>query len=402
MIPRRRIPVETADFAEWLRALMKRGGPAREAVAAFEQAMVAYLGCRHARATCSGRDAIELALDGLGVGEGDEIIVPAYTLGELMPLLQARGLRPVPADIEADTFNINPDHAAARLTPKTRVILATHLLGAPCDIERICALAREHGIGVIEDCAHGLGATVGGKKVGTFGDAAIFSHEVNKAVPTYGGGMLVTNRDDIAARAAEVLDARPESEWPTLKKTFSSWIEEGVIRSPFYPILVRILFSKLFARAFEAFYRGSHDKLRKVKAQYTGFQARLGSRRLGKLDDRNADLNALWSRLAQALPDGFDVQVRDRVGVPAFYNFVALSPIEPAELRRRVMRYGVDIGIGSEVMDDVGKQLGYDDCPMAERVGGRAVLLPLYQGLSDRRFRRLVRALDAAVDGGAT
>lgn len=401
MIPRRRIPIEAADFAEWLRSLLKMGGSARDAVAVFEQAMTEYLGCRHARATCSGRDAIELALDGLGATDGDEIIVPAYTLGELMPLLQSRGLRPIPADIEADTFNINPDHVARRITSKTRVILATHLLGAPCDIERICALAGEHDIGVIEDCAHGLGASVGGKKVGTFGDAAIFSHEVNKAVPTYGGGMLVTNRHDIAQRAADELDARPESEWPTLKKTFSSWIEEGVIRSPFYPILVRILFSKLFAAAFEKFYRGSHDKLRKVKAQYTGFQARLGRRRLAKLDDRNARLNERWTALARALPDGFEMQVRDRVGTPAFYNFVALSPIDPAELRQRVMRYGVDIGIGSEVMDDTSKQLGFDDCPMAERVAGRAVLLPLYEGLSDRRFRKLVRALDAATNGGA-
>ncbi len=399
MIPRRRVPIARTDFVEWFRSFVRRGASAADDVSRFERAVADYLGCEFARATSSGRDAIELALDGVGAQPGDEVIVPAYTLGELLPLLQARGLKLLAADIEADTFNIDPRRVADRITPKTRAILATHLLGAPCDIEAICALAREHDVAVIEDCAHGFGASVAGRKVGTFGDAAIFSLEVNKAVPTYGGGIIVTGDPKIAESVSAALDARPRSERAARKKAFSTWVEESLIRSPFYAILARILFSEKFARTFERFYRGSHDRLRTVKRAYTGFQARLGIARLGQLDDRNERLNRRWDELAGQLPDGFTVQVRDRVGTPAFYNFVALSPIGPKALRRRAMRLGLDVGIGSEVMDDCGRMLDADDCPTATRVAERAVLLPFYDGLSRRRFRRLVRTLEKLAAG---
>lgn len=370
-------------------------------MASFERAFTEYLGCGFARATTSGRDCIELALGAVGVASGDEVIVPAYTLGELMPLLQARGLTLIPADIEEDTFNIDPRRIAERITPRTKAILATHLLGAPCDIEAICGLARERGVAVVEDCAHGLGADVSGRKVGTFGDAAIFSLEVNKAVPTYGGGVVVTNDAKAAEAIAAALDSRPRNDKPALKKAFSSWLEEGMVRSPFYSILARILFSERFAARFEQMYRGGHDRLRAVKPRYSGFQARLGLRRLGQLDRRNERLNERWEAMAKGLPEGFVRQARDRVGRPAFYNFVALSPIPPRELRKRVMRRGVDIGVGSEVMDECARMLGFEDCPVAASVSERAVLLPLYDGLSQRRFRRVIRALEEAVRGEA-
>ncbi len=401
MIPRRRMPIAASDFAEWGRSLVRPSDAAAEDVARFEQAMREYLGCSFARATTSGRDAIELALDGAGYQQGDEIVVPAYTLGELIPLLQAKGLTPVPADIKEDTFNVDPACVAKRISERTRFVLATHLLGAPCDIRRICEVASERGIVVIEDCAHGLGASVDGQKVGTFGDAAIFSHEVNKAVPTYGGGTLVTRDDKIAEKATAALASRPRIERPALKKARSSWLEEGVIRSPFYGILARILFSETFSKRFEQAYRGGHDKLRSVKTAYSGFQGRLGTRRLAELDARNERLNRLWDEFAAMLPESYGIQVRDRVGKPAFYNFVARSPIEPRELRRRVMRRGVDIGIGTEVMDDTSEMLGYDDCPVARGVFGRAVLVPLYDGMRPRQVRKVARVLAQAVGGEA-
>jgi perosamine synthetase len=394
MIPRRRILIQPVDLAEWLRALVRSRSAATEDVARFERAFAEYLGCSFARATASGRDAIELALDAVGVKAGDEIIVPAYTLGELMPLLESRGYSAVPADIDEGTFEMNVDCVAKRIGPKTRAILATHLLGAPCDIVSICELARKHGLAVVEDCAHGLGASVGGRKVGTFGNAAIFSFEVNKACPTYGGGMIVTNAPEVASRISTTLDTRPRIEKPAMKKALKTWMEEMLIRSPFYAILARILFSPKFAARFEQAYRGSHDRARTVKTAYSGFQARLGLRRLARLDDRNARLNRLWDDLAASLPSGMRSQDRRCFGEPAFYNFVALTSMDLAEFRRRAMRLGIDVGIRGEVEDDCGHMLGADDCPVAARIFGQAVLLPLYEGLSRRRFKRLVKALN--------
>ncbi|MCZ7584536.1 MAG: DegT/DnrJ/EryC1/StrS family aminotransferase [Deltaproteobacteria bacterium] len=139
------------------------------------------------------------------------MIVPAYTLAELLPLMRAHGLRPVAADIEPEGFNVDVKSVEAHITPNTKAILATHLFGAPCDIEALCALASARGLHVVEDCAHGLGATVNGRKAGTFGTAAFFSFEVNKALPTYGGGMVVTRM-----RA-------PARRWPRRSTAVRAW-----------------------------------------------------------------------------------------------------------------------------------------------------------------------------------
>ena len=402
MIPRRRLTIRGRDVPQWLYSTLfsTLENDARDA-AAFEATFRDYLGCSFARATCSGRDALQLALDALGVRPGDELIVPAYTLGELVTLLKSKGYVPVAADIEPDTFNMDLRSIEAHLTPRTRAIVALHLHGAPCDIEAICELARRHDIRVVEDCAHAMGAAVGERKVGTFGDASFFSLESNKALATYGGGVVVVKDRQAAERVTAALSGRRRSKWPALKKALSHWKEELAIRSPLYGPLARLAFSPRFAAAFERSYRRSQQRQRSSSVAYSGFQARVGLKALAELDDRNARLNRLWQRLADRLPEGLAAQVRDRIGQPAFYNFVARSHrIAPAELRRQLFRRGVDIGIGNEVMNDCAKLLGAEDCPVVAAVFKDAVILPLYDGLSRRRFDRLVRALHQVSAGG--
>jgi perosamine synthetase len=397
MIPRRNLPISINDFKLWLKSIFTAEDNPGERVERFETAFAEYLGAPFVRATASGRDAIELALSALGAKKGDELIVPAYTLGELLPVIQALGIVPIPAEIEPDTFNIDVAAIQWRISEKTRGILATHLLGAPCDIEAICALAAKNDLFVIEDCAHALGATVRDRKVGTFGDAAIFSQEQSKALPTYGGGLLATQDEKVAIGINCELNQRKRNKKPALKKAFSTWIEEAVIRSPLYALLARILFNPKIATHFENAYRGSHDKLRGEKLAYTDFQARIGLERLPLVDARNARLNARWEELAGSLPEGFTPQVRTKIGSPAFYNFVTLSPIAPTDLRVETLSRGVDMGIGSEIEDDCSEILGFKDCPVTRKIAAAAVMLPLYDGLSKRQLRRMLKVLHKAV-----
>ena len=398
MIPRRRLPIRSDDLTEWLRALRSIFHQSEDDVSKFERAFADYIGCEFARATTSGRDALELALDAVGAVPGDEVIIPAYTLGELLPLMQSKGLTLIPADIEQDTFNIDIESIKNHINERTKVLCATHLMGAPCDIVNICALANHHGVAVIEDCAHGLGASVSGQKLGTFGAAAIFSLEVSKAVPTYGGGMFVTNDREMAASADSALllrwHGRRRSELSALRKALFSWMEELVVRSPLYAPLAKLLFSERAAKHFEKFYRGAHDQVRTEKIAYGNYQARIGLKRLRELDSRNARLNKSWAKLAMKLPEGFSAQNRERVGEPAFYNFVALANTDTAALRHRAARSGIDMGIRSEIMDDCAGMLKADDCPVAASVFDRAVLLPLYDGLSEKKFTWLVSVLN--------
>jgi len=160
----------------------------------FEKEYAAYVGCNQAVALSNGTVALELALWALGVGPGNEVVVPSRTFIASASCAVMRGARPVVADVDPVSQNLTAETVAAVLTPRTRAIIAVHLAGWPCDMDSILELARERGLFVIEDCAQAHGATYKGRPVGSFGDAAAFSFCQDKIMTTGGeGGMLTTN-----------------------------------------------------------------------------------------------------------------------------------------------------------------------------------------------------------------
>ncbi|NMF89830.1 aminotransferase class I/II-fold pyridoxal phosphate-dependent enzyme [Aromatoleum petrolei] len=393
MIPRRRIRLEWADLADALRTPWVSADAAADQVSAFERAFADAIGAPHAIATASGRDALGLILDGLGLGEGDELVIPAYTLGELVPLIRARGIVPVPADVDPASFNMTVASVAARIGPRTRAIFVVHLLGAPCDIRGICALADAHGLAVVEDCAHAFGASIDGRPAGSFGSAALFSLEATKAVAAFGGGVLVTADAALAAAARARLAGRERREWLPVRKMLLKFAEEIAVRSPAYAIAARLMFSARSAGGFDRLYRQAHDRVRGKPLAFSAFQARLGLRKLARVTARQKRLNAQWEALARDLPARFVAQRRSDFGRPAFYNFVARFDGDIGALRAAAQRHGLDLGIGGEVMDDTAAMLGFADCPGAAGAAAQAVLLPLYDGLSEARLRRTVAVL---------
>lgn len=397
MLPRRRYPLGREIPAALAATLFGHGDP----VGDFEAAASDYLGVPHAIATASGRDALALALDGIGLEAGDELVIPGYTLGELLPPLQRRGLVLRPADVDPGSFNVTADAVARQITPRTRAILAVHLFGAPCDIEAIAALAAGHDIALIEDCAHAFGARVDGRPVGTFGSAALFSLEPNKPVGAFGGGLLTTPHAALAANARAVLDGRPRSEWRAARRIARCTAEELLVRSPLYGPLARLLFHPGVVRAFERRYRQANAGTRRTPRAFTRLQAHIALQRLRRLDARNARLNALAERLADALPSRLVVQQRERVGSPAYFSVVARYDGDPAALRRRALARGVDLAIGSEIMDDTAGLLGIDGCPRAAEVAASAVQIPLHDGITERRLARMVDILHEVADDRA-
>jgi perosamine synthetase len=400
VIPRRRLPLAWADFGVALAALGLTPARAAAEVAAFEREFARRMAVPHAFAVSSGREALCLIVDSLGLVAGDELVIPAYTLGELLPLLAGRGLVLVPADVDPASFNVSVDSVRAVLGAKTRAILAVHLLGAPCPIAGLAELAAASGVALIEDCAHAPGASVGGRPVGTFGVAALFSLEANKALAAFGGGVLATRDAALAARVQAALAGRPSREWPAVRKFLLKAVEEVVVRSPLYGVLARWLFAEGRAAAFERFYRGANEHVRRagkaVPAAFSGTQARWARRRLRQLDARHARLAPLWEQLAATLPDGFAAQAREAHGEPVFYNFVARYDGEIPALRQAALRRGLDLGIGGEVMDDCARLLGRDDCPGAARSARQAVLIPCWDGMNEATAQQVMARLRAA------
>lgn len=398
MIPRRRIDIDGADLADLVRGLGDNAATADAAVRAFEGMASVALDGRKLRAAASGRDALDLILDALGLVAGDELVVPAYTLGELVPRLQARGLQPVAADVDVDSFAVTPQSVAQAITPRTRAVVALHVFGAPCDIEGIAALAAARGLPLIEDCAHAFGASIAGRPAGSFGAAALFSLEVAKPVAAFGGGLLVSANEELLAAATARLDQRQRNPWPATRKALMKTVEELAVRSPAYGIAARLMFRERKAGGFEQFYRGLHDRVRPANVAFSGFQARMASRRLARLPQRNRELNALWQEIAESLPPGFTPQQRNRFGEPSAYNFVARYAGDLPALRRRAQSLGLDLAIHGEVLDDVAPMLGQRDCPGAAQVFTQAVAIPLHRGIDAARLRRIGKILAVAAE----
>ena len=169
-------------------------------VTEFEKAFAAYCGVRHGIAVCNGTVALHLALVALGVGPGDEVIIPDFTMIASAFAVCYTGAKPVFAEADPETWNISPQAVEVKITPRTRVIMAVHIFGNPCDMAALQAIADTRGIVLMEDAAEAHGAEFAGRKAGALSKIAGFSFFANKNITTGEGGMVVTD-DDALARA---------------------------------------------------------------------------------------------------------------------------------------------------------------------------------------------------------
>ncbi|HEV2277813.1 MAG TPA: DegT/DnrJ/EryC1/StrS family aminotransferase [Acidobacteriaceae bacterium] len=164
----------------------------------FERSVAEYVGSAHAVGVSSGTAGLHLALIALGIGPGDEVIVPSFTFVAVANAVRYVGATPVFADIDGESLNLDPAHVEAAITPRTRALIAVHTFGRPADMAALGAIARRHGLKVIEDACEALGAEIDGQRVGTFGDAAVFAFYPNKQITTGEGGMVVTQDADVS------------------------------------------------------------------------------------------------------------------------------------------------------------------------------------------------------------
>ena len=201
---------ELAEVAEVLASgHLARYGPDDESFPAkvrrFEETVAELAGTGYALAVNSGTSALFLALVGLGIGPGDEVIVPGFTyVATISSVVYARA-RPVLAEVD-ETFDLDPADVEARITPRTRAIIAVHMLGNPARIAELRAVADRHGLALIEDCAQAFGATYRGRWVGSHGAAGTYSFNEYKTITSGDGGMIVTNDEGLYRRAFAMHD----------------------------------------------------------------------------------------------------------------------------------------------------------------------------------------------------
>ncbi|MDI6451640.1 DegT/DnrJ/EryC1/StrS family aminotransferase [Anaerobaca lacustris] len=181
-------------------------GPGRpDKVRRFEDEFAKAMKTQFALGVTSGTAALDCAVAGLGIGPGDEVIVPAYTWWSDYTCVVHAGALPVFADIDG-TLNLDPRDFERRITPRTKAVIAVHLLGGPCDMDPILEIARKRGIAVLEDCAQCVGGSYRGRRLGSLGDVGIYSFQINKIMTAGEGGAVVTSDPVIYERAARFHD----------------------------------------------------------------------------------------------------------------------------------------------------------------------------------------------------
>lgn len=283
----------------------------------FEKEFAAYVGCRYGIAVSNGTVALEFALRAMGIGPGDEVVVPSRTFIASASAVVMCGARPVVADVDRESQNLTASTIEQVLSPRTRAIVAVHLAGWPCDMNEILSLARDHELKVLEDCAQAHGARYRGRTVGALGDAGVFSFCQDKIMSTGGEGGMITTDDEAIFEAA----------W--------SYKDHGKNHRA------------MQSREPPAEFRWVHDSFG-TNGRLTEMQAAIGRVLLRKLDVRVAARRANAAALSDALADvpGLRLTVPPMEVGHAYYKYYAFT--QPDELHEGWNRDGIAAAIRAE------------------------------------------------------
>lgn len=410
-IPRHRLELTASDYAALARDLLwppDAAGSLRE----FESAFARQIGCRNAIAVPSGRMGLRLVLGRLKLSPGDEAILPAFNLHAVVEQFLSAGLTPRLCDVDARDLNIDAVAAGRLVTSRTRVLLATHMFGHSADLTALGELAARRDLILLEDCAHAFGTRWQGRCVGNFGRAAIFSFSVLKLVTTFGGGMIATNDDALAAEIREdlVWHTRPCSRGEAARRVLTGAALDGGTRKwPFtlgvWPALrlarhivpefqTRIMTEvpPTVSAAAEGVGARRRARHRRIPASLHPCFLKLGVRQLERADELirrrreiGAALDQEWSGRAHASA------LQPRRGSEWNGLYYGLLCERPRELAEYLFAQGIDAETSEyRSCAELPRYREFaGDCSVARTVERRILRIPNHPGLSAADVRRI-------------
>jgi dTDP-4-amino-4,6-dideoxygalactose transaminase len=340
-------------------------------VAELERAVAAFVGASHAVAVSSGTAALHLALLGIGLGPGDEVILPSLSFIATANVVRYCGARPVFVDVDRRTFNLDPAQVERAVTSRTRAILPVHQLGLPADLDPLLEVAERRGLQVVEDAACALGASYGGKPVGTFGRAGCFSFHPRKIITTGEGGLIATADEELA-------------------ETLRSLRSQGVSVS---------------AEARHAAAELVFEEYPRVGYNYrlTDIQAAVGlaqMKRLPALLDRRRELAHRYTERLGAV-EGIVPPEEPSGRIHSYQSYMVL--LEGPWSRRALMQHLLDRGIASRrAVTAIHLAPPYRDLasgaqlPVTEHVARRGLMLPLFPEMTEEEQDQVIEALTGA------
>ena len=374
-IPLADIDFDSREEAAVLEVLRSRWLTMGEVTQAFEAEFASFVGARHAIAVANGTAALHLACLGVGLGQGDEVILPSLTFVATANAVRYTGATPILADIESEQdLDISLASIEKKVTKRTRAIMVMHYGGYACDMPAITKFAREHNLLVLEDAAHAVGSTIDGRHMGSWGDVGCYSFFSNKNMTTGEGGMVVTNDD---ATAAKMRLFRSHG------MTSMSWDRH-----------------KGHAWSYDVVELGYNYRMDEIRAA-------LGRVQLTKLENNNIkrrNLTLLYREQLEELVPAVVMPFKKSRGVSACHLLPILLP--PGCDRIGFMEHMKSTGIQTSIhYPPIHKFQTYDhgdpapsNLPLTEDVTGREVTLPLYAALTEENVAQVVRSVQSAVN----
>ncbi len=337
----------------------------------FEENSQIYLGVKKAIGVASCTAGLHVALAALGIGQGDEVIVPTYTFVATAHVVEWLGAKPVLVDVEKETFNIDPVAIEKAITPKTKAIIPVHYAGHACDLGAILQIAKKHNLYVIEDAAHAIGTEYGSKKIGNHGDASVFSFYVTKTITTAEGGMIVTNNEELNKKM------KSYAYFGMDKDAFNRYSEKG---SWFYQIV-------------EPGYKYNMNNI----------QGALGVEQLKKLEQFITKRRALAQHYTMLLKDvpGIITPIEKNYTRHAYHLYPLLlntDKVSRDQFIAKLKEYNIGTSVHFIPLHlHPFYQKKYDfkrgDVPIAEWLFEREVSLPLYPGMTLQDAEYVVNAI---------
>jgi dTDP-4-amino-4,6-dideoxygalactose transaminase len=378
----------------------------------YQQKFARFFGAERAFAFWKGRVALYALLRALDVGQDDEVILPGYTCVMNVNPIKYVGARPVYVDIDPDTFNMNVNLLEEKITDKTKVIIAQHTYGYPCDMDTIMKIAQSSGICVIEDCCLALGSKYKDRMVGTIGRAGYFSSQWNKTYTTGLGGMVITSDYELASRIESL--AANEMCPPSSREVFMLWMQLIIYRLFIYPrttALAQSLFRYLTKKG-AVVGSSSTSEFKPVKA-YDFFkamslvQARSGIRQLSKIEHNIAHRRKMAQLYDELLSSkGFKPSKDSReLTEPVLVRYpVRITEKDPA--LAQAAKAGIELGSWFEcplhpietLLASYDYELGM--CPEAEKATREVVNLPLHPRASEKTVERSVDFITGFTQAG--
>lgn len=346
----------------------------------------------------SGRIALRLILESSEIPKGSEIIMPGYTFGILTKSIESSGFVPKPVDIDPKTFQIDPKKVKLAITKKTKVILATHLFGEPCDIRSLVEIARKHNLIIIEDCAESIGAKSHNKLTGTFGDVAFGSFNIAKPLQGISGGVIFGKNK----RILKNISKRVAVIGKTYKTPWSEVIRGllGVFASstPFWYLLMYAVSFKDIQSLFVKGYRkndsdkSSHAFLPEMKnIALSPLLARMVRLNIPSLQSRLEKRRRVRETYMKLLSKDIQFSLISSRDSGSAYLIVGLIKKDPFALRRYLSLRGIDIAIKEEIADNI---LGSKKS-VSKTVSDKCIALPVYEDLKENQITKIAKYIKA-------